>query len=187
MKKYLFSLIFILLSYVGFAQKGISYQAVILDPNPIEAPGVDINGQPFINGDVWVKFSIYANSSMQFEEVHKTKTDAYGLVNLMIGSVSATSFNTLVWDSAQKTLQVHVSFDQGGSYTKVSDQKLTYNPYALYAETASKLGGTLAITGGGTGATTLADARVNLGIDKVDNTPDAVKPISAAMQAALDL
>ena len=52
MKKYLFSLILLLLSYVGFAQKGISYQAVILDPNPIEAPGVDINGQPFINGDV---------------------------------------------------------------------------------------------------------------------------------------
>ena len=187
MKKYLFSLIFILLSYVGFAQKGLSYQAVILDPNPIEAPGVDINGQPFINGDVWVKFSIYANSSMQFEEVHKTKTDAYGLVNLMIGSVSAASFNSLVWDSAQKTLQVHVSFDQGGTYTKVSDQKLTYNPYSLYAETASKLGGTLAITGGGTGATNLVEARVNLGIDKVDNTPDAAKPISAAMQAALDL
>ena len=186
MKKYLFSLIFLSLSYVGFAQKGLSYQAVILDPNPIEAPGVDINGQPFINGDVWVKFSIYG-SALQFEEVHKTKTDAYGLVNLMIGSVSAASFNSLVWDSSQKTLQVHVSFDQGGSYTKVSDQKLTYNPYALYAETASKLGGTLAITGGGTGATTLADARVNLGIDKVDNTPDAAKPISAAMQAALDL
>ncbi|MEY2760298.1 MAG: hypothetical protein RLZZ96_198 [Bacteroidota bacterium] len=187
MKKYLFSLIFLLVSFMGFSQKGISYQAVILDPNPIEAPGVDINGQPFINGDVWVKFSIYANSSMQFEEVHKTKTDAYGLVNLMIGSVSATSFNSLVWDGAQKTLQVHVSFDQGGSYIKVSDQKLTYNPYSLYAETASKLGGTLEITGGGTGATTLADARVNLGVDKVDNTPDAVKPISAAMQAALDL
>ena len=186
MKKYLFSLILLLLSYVGFAQKGLSYQAVILDPNPIEAPGVDINGQPFVNGDVWVRFSIYG-SSLQFEEVHKTKTDAYGLVNLMIGSVSAASFNSLVWDSSQKTLQVHVSFDQGGSYTKVSDQKLTYNPYSLYAETASKLGGTLAITGGGTGATTLADARVNLGIDKVDNTPDAAKPISAAMQAALDL
>ena len=186
MKKYLFSLIFILLSYVGFAQKGLSYQAVILDPNPIEAPGVDINGQPFVNGDLWVRFSIYG-SSLQFEEVHKTKTDAYGLVNLMIGSVSAASFNSLVWDSAQKTLQVHVSFDQGGTFTKVSDQKLTYNPYSLYAETASKLGGTLAITGGGTGATTLADARVNLGVDKVDNTPDAAKPISAAMQAALDL
>jgi hypothetical protein len=105
----------------------------------------------------------------------------------MIGSVSAASFNSLVWDSAQKTLQVHVSFDQGSTYIKVSDQKLTYNPYSLYAETASKLGGTLAITGGGTGATTLADARVNLGVDKVDNTPDAAKPISAAMQAALDL
>jgi hypothetical protein len=186
MKKYLFSLIFLSLSYVGFAQKGLSYQAVILAPNPIEAPGLDISGQPYVNGEVWIKFSIYG-STLQYEEVHKTKTDAYGLVNLMIGSVSADSFNSLVWDGAQKTLQVHVSFDQGASYTKVSDQKLTYNPYSLYAETASKLGGTLAITGGGTGATTLAEARVNLGVDKVDNTSDTEKPVSAAMQAALDL
>jgi len=186
MKKYLFSLIFLFVSFMGFSQKGISYQAVILAPNPIEAPGLDISGQPYVNGEVWIKFSIYG-STLQYEEVHKTKTDAYGLVNLMIGSVSADSFNSLVWDGAQKNLQVHVSFDQGASYKKVSDQKLTYNPYALYAETASKLGGTLAITGGGTGATRLADARVNLGVDKVDNTSDAEKPVSAAMQAALDL
>jgi hypothetical protein len=186
MKKYLFSLILLLISYVGFSQKGLSYQAVILDPNPIEAPGLDISGQPFVNGEVWIKFSIYG-SALQYEEVQKTKTDAYGLVNLLIGSVTPASFNSLVWDSSLKTLQVHVSFNQGGSYTKVSDQKLTYNPYSLYAETANKLGGTLPISGGGTGATTLADARVNLGIDKVDNTPDAAKPISAATQSALDL
>ncbi len=186
MKKYLFSLILLLISYVGFSQKGLSYQAVILDPNPIEAPGLDISGQPFVNGEVWIKFSIYS-SALQYEEVQKTKTDAYGLVNLLIGSVTPASFNSLVWDSSLKTLQVHVSFNQGGSYTKVSDQKLTYNPYSLYAEMANKLGGTLPISGGGTGATTLADARVNLGIDKVDNTPDAAKPISAATQSALDL
>lgn len=127
MKKYLFSLILLLISYVGFSQKGLSYQAVILDPNPIEAPGLDISGQPFVNGEVWIKFSIYS-SALQYEEVQKTKTDAYGLVNLLIGSVTPASFNSLVWDSSLKTLQVHVSFNQGGSYTKVSDQKLTYNP-----------------------------------------------------------
>jgi hypothetical protein len=59
MKKYLFSIIFLLVSYVGFSQKGLSYQAVILDPNAIEVPGQDISGQPFVNGDVWMKFSIY--------------------------------------------------------------------------------------------------------------------------------
>jgi hypothetical protein len=187
MKKFLFSLILLLVSYVGFSQKGLSYQAVILDPNKIEVPGQDISGQPLVNGDVWMKFSIYNGSTLQFEEVHKTRTDAYGLVNLMIGSVSTASFNALVWDSSQKSLHVYASFDQGGSYTKISEQKLTYNPYTLFAETAGKLGGVLGIAGGGTGATIVADARLNLGLDQVNNTSDAAKPVSTATQTALNL
>lgn len=187
MKKLLFSLIFLLVSYVGFSQKGLSYQAVILDPNKIEVPGQDISGQPLVNGDVWMKFSIYNGSTLQFEEVHKTRTDAYGLVNLLIGSVSSASFNSLVWDSSQKSLYVYASFDQGGSYTKISEQKLTYSPYTLFAETAGKLGGVLGIAGGGTGATTVADARLNLGLDQVNNTSDAAKPVSTATQTALNL
>ena len=187
MKKYLFSLILLLVSYVGFSQKGLSYQAVILDPAKIEIPGQDISSQPLVNGDVWLKFSIFNGSTLQFEEVHKTKTDNYGLVNLLIGSVSATSFNSLVWDSSQKSLQVFVSFNQGGSYTKISDQKLNYNPYALFAETAGKLSGVLPVANGGTGATTAVDARTNLGLDQVNNTSDAAKPVSTATKAALDL
>ena len=39
---------------------------------------------------------------------------------------------------------------------------------------------------GGTGGTDTASARYNLGLDQVDNTSDMDKPISAAVQAALD-
>jgi hypothetical protein len=186
MKKLLL-LVLLLISVIANAQKGISYQAVILDPSKIEIPGQDISGQPLANGNVSVKFVILSGTTSQFEEVQQTKTDAYGLVNLTIGSVASTAFNAMTWDAVQKSLQVYVSFNNGASYTKVSDQKLTYTPYALFAEIAGKLGSTLGIAGGGTSATTAAGARVNLGLGNVDNTADAAKPISTAMQAALNL
>ena len=184
-KLVLFILLFV--SVVAKAQKGISYQAVILDPAKIELPGSDISGQPLVNGNVSVKFVIVSGTSIQFEEVQQTKTDAYGLVNLTIGSVANTAFNAITWDATQKSLQVFVSFNNGASYTKVSDQKLSYSPYALFAETAGKLGSTLGIAGGGTGATTAVAARANLGLGNVDNTADTDKPISTATQAALNL
>ncbi|MEN9961451.1 MAG: hypothetical protein RL045_1705, partial [Bacteroidota bacterium] len=186
MKKILL-FVLLLFSVAANAQKGISYQAVILDPSALEIPGSDITGQPLVNGNVWVKFAIVSGTTMQFEEIQQTKTDAYGLVNLTIGSVANNAFNALTWDTNQKTLQVFVSFNDGASYTKVSDQKLTYTPYALFAETAGKLGSTLGIAGGGTGATTAVAARSNLGLGNVDNTADADKPVSTATQAALDL
>ena len=191
MKKVIFSLaLFLTCSLLGFAQKGISYQAVILDPNPIEIPGQDITGQPFVNGEVSLKFKLFSSTFVQeFEEVHVAKTDAYGLVNVLIGSQNAGAFSALVWDLNPRSMQVWVSFDQGGTYTKVSEQVLTYTPYALYAETtgtAGKLSGTLTIGEGGTGAKTAANARTNLGLGNVDNTADANKPVSIATQSALD-
>jgi trimeric autotransporter adhesin len=187
MKKVILFLALLTCPLLAVAQKGISYQAVILDPKPIEIPGQDITGQPFVNGDVSLKFKIFSSTFVQeFEEVHVAKTDAYGLVNVLIGSQNAGAFSSLVWDSNPKNMQVWVSFDNGGTYTKVSEQVLTYNPYAIYAETAGKLGGTLGIAAGGTGATTAAAARTNLGLGNVDNTADANKPISTATQAALD-
>jgi hypothetical protein len=191
MKKVIFSLaLFLTCSLLGYAQKGISYQAVILDPKPIEIPGQDITGQPFVNGEVSLKFKLFSSTFVQeFEEVHVAKTDAYGLVNVLIGSQNASAFSALVWDINPRSMQVWVSFDNGGTYTKVSEQVLTYTPYALYAETtgtAGKLSGTLTIGEGGTGAKTAANARTNLGLGNVDNTSDANKPVSTATQAALN-
>lgn len=45
----------------------------------------------------------------------------------------------------------------------------------------------LAIADGGTGASTATAARANLGLDNVNNTSDASKPVSTATQSALNL
>ena len=48
------------------------------------------------------------------------------------------------------------------------------------------LGTALGISSGGTGATTIAAAKTNLSLNNVDNTSDVNKPVSTAMQTALN-
>lgn len=170
--------------------KSINYQALIVDPAAIELPGNGVQAQLYLNKDIWVKFGIYAGATLQFEELHKTKTDAYGLINLEIGAGDNTSaagtFASLNWGGPVKKLVTQVSFDLGAQYTEVSNRGLNYLPYAHFAEEAGKLSGTLPLTAGGTGATTAVTARANLGLGNVDNTADVDKPVSGLVLAQLN-
>ena len=179
--------------YCAHAQtplKSINYQALIVDPAAIELPGNGVQAQLYLNKDIWVKFGIYAGSTLEFEELHKTKTDAYGLINLEIGAGENTSaagtFASLNWVGLVKKLVTQVSFDLGAKYTEVSNRGLNYLPYAHFAEEAGKLSGILSITSGGTGATTAVAARSNLGLGNVDNTADDDKPVSGLVLAQLN-
>ena len=77
-----------------------------------------------------------------------------------------------------------------GDSNRVANTKLQSNDNELYdalgADSEGNLPTALPIVKGGTGATTLAKAKENLGIDQIDNTPDTDKPISTATQSALD-
>jgi hypothetical protein len=149
--KYYNHLLILLFSLMGlstFAQtskKTLNYQAVILDPKAIDIPGASIVGQPLNKGNVCLRFSLLnAQGGLDYEETQQITTDAYGLVNVLIGagnqaqsrnsSSTYKSFDSVVWTSSVKSLQVSVSYDGCNNFSQVSAQALTYTPYALYAE-----------------------------------------------------
>ena len=151
MKKLVYIFMCIGISFLSLGQKkGINYQAIILDPNPLDIPGNQITGQPFQKGKVAVKFSISSAKGLEYIEIQQTETDEFGLINLTIGLAAAngslssnsssetgakfSTFDAIVWDEFIKNLAVAVSFDNGKTFTEVSNQKLSYTAYALYAE-----------------------------------------------------
>lgn len=144
MNRYILLFVLLLLRISLFAQTtGINYQAVIMDPNPIELPGSNLQGQAFSKGKVCMKFAFMkSESELEYEEVQQTTTDEFGLVNVIIGtgnglishSGSANSFSKIFWDASPKLLKVFVSFDGCNRFQLVSSQPINATPIALYAE-----------------------------------------------------
>jgi len=139
MKKYI-SLFFFLLTLATYSQTGITYQAVILNPQGEELPGVDNNRSPLANQTICLRFKIYNNANqLEYQETIVTTTDEFGMVNVVIGTGTytggtATTISAVTWDGSPKNLVVEV--DTTGNctnFTQISNQPFTYVPYAFYA------------------------------------------------------
>ena len=200
MKKILLFLFFLGTSAFYAQTRGITYQAVIYNSTQQSSAGITNVSSPLSNKPVCLRFTITdSNSNTEYQETITTKTDEYGMVNLIIGTGDqtrgyASSFDGIVWDENQKNLQVAV--DTNGlcsSFEEISNQALTAVPFAFNANTAitaysaENVTGIVPILNGGTGATTVNGAKTNFGLDNVDNTTDLNKPISTATKTALDV
>lgn len=193
MKKILL-LIALLVSALTFAQNnGITYQAVIYSTNGEAIPGIQNPNSPLVNKAICLQFSVIdSNTQTEYQEKVAITTDSFGMVNLVIGNGTqsggyASSFNAIAWSNSKKYLKVSV--DQSGncnSFEEISNQLLTYVPFALAADSAASVSGIVGIANGGTNATTVVGAKTNLQLQNVDNTSDINKPVSTATQTALD-
>jgi hypothetical protein len=140
MKK-IYLLALVLFSSLIYSQtKGITYQAVILNPEGEHIPGYNNDRSPLTNTKICLRFSIYKETVLEYQETINTTTDEFGMVNTIIGSgiyISGTS-STLAavdWDGNSRNLVVEV--DTNGTcslFSEISDQPFTYVPYAFYAE-----------------------------------------------------
>jgi hypothetical protein len=135
--------------------QGLSYQAVILDQDPQEVPGVDVTGNILPNHELMVRFSILDSmGTIDYQEEQQTTTDAYGMINLIIGEGISTPsspgvFKDIDWSGSPKSLKVDISFSTAEVfYTDFSLQELTFVPYAFHKNITAT--GTLDVNGSST-------------------------------------
>ncbi len=150
MKKISLIICITLLSFnlVGQSQRnGFSYQALITTPLNnndvgINLPGVDKEVISYRNKDICLRFT-FLNSSQNVEylEIQNTRTDDYGMVNLVIGTGSPQngySWDNISWGAESKSLKVEVDYGSEfqsncENFVELSLQELTTVPYAMYA------------------------------------------------------
>jgi len=153
MKKLFFVSITLSLFLQVFSQsQGISYQAVIIDKNTEELPGVNINRNILVNHELLVRFSILDSvGTIEYQETHSTSTDEYGMINLTIGKGSPTNispnlFEGIDWSGFPKSLKVDISLStKEVFFTDFSFQDLNFIPYAYHKNITAT--GTLSVNG----------------------------------------
>uniref|UniRef100_UPI00404708BF beta strand repeat-containing protein n=1 Tax=Algoriphagus sp. TaxID=1872435 RepID=UPI00404708BF len=128
-------------SFKSYAQvPGITYQAVILSPDGKALPGINHANTPLAEQEICLKFSfLNLAGDYEYEEIIQTKTDPFGMVNVIIGKGEqvgglAASFDKIPWSIAAKFLEV--SLDKSGAcgeFSLISKQEFTAVPFALFS------------------------------------------------------
>ncbi|HSH52975.1 MAG TPA: hypothetical protein VK982_14710, partial [Bacteroidales bacterium] len=117
------------------APEAFKYQAVLRN-----ADGELIAGQ-----DVLLKVSILdmaPDGGALYSEEHSAITNPYGVVSLTIGegTILSGNFTTIPWNEGDKFLKIEIDDSGGSSYSELGTFQLLSVPYALFANSASKLG-----------------------------------------------
>ena len=193
MKKITLLLLLLVSSVLYSQQNGITYQAIILNPDGVKTPNASNANTPLVNKKICLQFTIVdAASKTEYQETINTTTDGFGMVNTIIGSGNqsagyALSFMDIFWSTDKKSLKVALDINgKCTNFIEISSQTFTSVPSAFSALNAENVIGVVSIENGGTNAITVLGAKTNLALENVDNTNDLNKPISLATQAALN-
>ena len=133
MKKTLLSIFTIAamaLSTFGQAPEGFKYQAVLRDAS----------NAILVNQAVGIQLTIQegsAGGTAVYTETFFPTTNAYGLVNLEIGTGASTDdFSTIDWANGTYFIETAIDAAGGNNYSVMGTSQLMSVPYALYAKTS---------------------------------------------------
>ena len=151
MKKILFTILSCVLVLITNAQtpQAIKYQAVARDNS----------GNIIANQNIGFRISILQNSptgSSVYTETHNVSSNAFGLVNLDLGTgnIGNGAFGTINWGASNYFVKIEMDVNGASNYIFMGTSQLLSVPYALFAEktnesqTLSLNGNTLSISNG---------------------------------------
>jgi hypothetical protein len=190
MKKTILSLFLLSLYFTNLnaqINKGINFQGVARNNNGIILANKIIGLRLSIKNDS-------LNGVIEYQEIKSITTNAIGLFSVVVGSkqdrniISIGNFENINWSNTEKYLQVEVDVTGELYFSSIGIQKINYVPYAFYADKvdAVNINGIIGVKKGGTGFDNIKDFKIMAAIDKVNNTPDSLKPSSLYTIIALN-
>ena len=190
MKKNILSLLILTLNFFNVnaqINKGINFQGVARNSNGIILANKIVNLRLSIKTDS-------VNGVIEYQEIKSITTNTIGLFSVVVGSredrniISIGNFENINWTNTEKYLQVEVDITGELYFSSIGIQKINYVPYAFYADKvdAVNINGVVGVKKGGTGFDNLKDFKIMAAIDKVNNTPDSLKPSSLYTLIALN-
>ncbi|MCP4550550.1 MAG: hypothetical protein GY834_00600, partial [Bacteroidetes bacterium] len=125
MKKLYFFILGLFIGLTGFAQDGdgFNYQAIVRDANG------NINANLSMNMEISI-LQESVDGTVVFTETHAVTTNAFGLVNLSIGSQNPSSFSLIDWINGPYFIRTSINGVEFGT------SQLMSVPYALHAKIA---------------------------------------------------
>jgi hypothetical protein len=131
---FLFVIFLCILALNGYAQvpEQFNYQAVLRNSS----------GDLLVGQAVELEITIINNNAggaVLYTETHNETTNAYGLVNLLVGTgTTSDDFSAIDWAADKRFIGIRV--DAGSGFVDLGAFELLSVPYAMYANSASNLG-----------------------------------------------
>ncbi len=126
-KIFTFILFMFAITTIAQVPQGFNYQAVIRNSS----------GDIIQDQNVSVRISILQGSTTgnsEYTETHSTQTNAFGLINLIIGQgESSDNFTTIDWSNLPYYLKIDIDLNDGSGYTEFGTSQLLSVPFAMYA------------------------------------------------------
>jgi hypothetical protein len=171
------TILFILIACANLnAQQRMSYQAIVRGAS----------GELIIGNNVGMKISITqgsANGTVVYSETHSAQTNANGLTSLVIGDGTPVTgnINSIDWSNGPHFIKTEADPTGGTNYSITGTSPILGVPFSNYAQSSGTTVNNIPQVNGNITLT-----KYNIGLDQIDNTSDHDKPVSTAVQVALN-